>query len=132
MAFNSALASTVHKDLIEKRYSTLNKLNIELPIIIESVPDKTKNFLSLLKKILGDSYYLAIKNKKIRAGKGKLRGRKYKSNSGALLVKSKNESSKLKGVDIKFANQLKISDIYPLGRLTIYTEKAIQELGGKK
>ena len=61
-----------------------------------------------------------------------MRGRKYKSNAGILLIKSKSENITLKGLDIKSVPELKISNLYPLGRLVIYTEKAIEELGGSK
>ena len=134
LALNSALAATANEDYVIQRYSTLNKLSIKLPIILESPQNeiKTKNFIKTLKTILGDLFNLALKNKTIRAGKGKLRGRRYKSNAGLLLIKSKDERIKTKGLDIKSINELSIQDLYPLGRLTIYTEKALEEIGGKK
>ena len=136
IAMHSALASTANEKHIKKRYSTLNKLNIKFPLIIESSQElsstKTKEFISLLKKLLGETFVLALKKKSIRAGKGKFRGRRYKSNAGILLIASKNEKIKMKGIDIKQTNALKISDLYPLGRLSIFTEKALEELGGKK
>ena len=73
-----------------------------------------------------------LKKKRVRAGKGKLRGRKYKSNAGLLFVKGKTEKIKLRGVDIISVGNVSISDLYPLGRLTVYTEKALEELGGRK
>jgi hypothetical protein len=33
---------------------------------------------------------------------------------------------------VKNAGDVSISDLYPLGRLTAYTERAIEELGGEK
>ena len=44
------------------------------------------DFLESLKKILGDMYKVAIQEKSVRAGKGKMRGRKYKQNAGLLFV----------------------------------------------
>ena len=62
----------------------------------------------------------------------KIGGRKYKSNAGLLLVKAKDEKIKMKGIDVKSVHEISISDLYPLGRLTIYTEKALEEFGGNK
>ncbi len=131
LAMNSAFASTAHEKYLLNRYSTLDKLNIKLPIVIESKLEniKTKDFLKMLENILHDAYKLAIKNKEVRAGKGKLRGRKYKSNAGLLLIKSKDEKIKIKGIDIKSSSDLSITDLYPLGRLAMFTEKALHELG---
>lgn len=130
MAMNSALAATIQEKYILSRYSTLNKLNIRFPLVVESKLDnvKTKDFQSLLKTLLQNTFRLALKNKTIRAGKGKMRGRKYKSNAGLLLIKSEKEKIKINGIDIRSTNEILISDIYPLGRLTLYTEKALEEL----
>ena len=131
---NSALASTANEKYITNRYSTLAKLHTSFPIIIESKLDKikSKDFMKLLKHLLKDNYHLALKNKTVRAGKGKMRGRKYKSNAGILLIKSNAENIKIKGIDIRSVPELKISNLYPLGRLVIFTEKALEELGGKR
>ncbi len=134
IAMHSALASTANEKYISNRYSSLAKLHTPFPIIIESKLDKvkSKDFMKLLKHLLKDNYHLALKNKTIRAGKGKMRGRKYKSNAGVLLIKSSSENLKIKGIDIRSIPELKISNLYPLGRLAIFTEKALEELGGKK
>ena len=131
-AMHSAIASTSSESCFKKRYSAISKLSIKIPIIIESAPKKAKDILFLLKAILGENFSIALKKKTIRHGKGKLRGRKYKSNAGLLLVTAKNENIKMKGIDIKRANSLEISDLYPLGRLTIFTQKSLNELGDKK
>ncbi|MCH7568241.1 MAG: 50S ribosomal protein L4 [Nanoarchaeota archaeon] len=134
LAMNSAFAATADDKYILKRYDSINKLNIKVPIVIESGLDeaKTKDILSMLKNILGEFNSIIFKNKKIRAGRGKSRGRKYKSNAGLLLVKGKDEKIKMSRVDIKSINEISILDLYPLGRLTVYTEKALEELGDKK
>jgi large subunit ribosomal protein L4e len=77
-------------------------------------------------------FSLTLKKKVVRAGKGKMRGRKYKSNAGLLLVTGKDEKLAIKGIDVRNKSSLKIADLYPLGRLTLYTKKAIEELGVKK
>ncbi len=134
IALISCLTATTKIEELKKRYKTLEE-DLKLPLIVESKLTgikKTKEFFSAIKKILGEKIYsLAIKKKKIRSGRGKMRGRKYKSNAGALIVIGDNEKLKIKGVDIKPARQVSVIDFAAkngIGRLTIYTEKAIEDL----
>ncbi len=130
LAFSSAFASTAHLELIKQRYSTMEKIS-EAPFVIESLPQKTKSLNGVISKIFSNHESLAFKEKKVRAGKGKSRGRKYKSNAGVLIVVAKDENKTFKGFNIVPVAEVKISDLYPLGRLTLYTQKALLELGGK-
>ena len=135
--FKSALAATTQEKYLKKRYSTLEKVKIKsLPFIIESklISLKTKDLLKSLKNILGNSLYmLALKNKKIRKGIGKMRGRKYKKNAGLLLVIGNKEKLKISAFDVQRVQSLGIMHLTKgnLGRLTAYTEEAIKELGEK-
>jgi len=134
LALHSALASTFDSSFVSKRYSSLS--SPIKSIVIESKLDnmKSKELLNLIKKIF-PNISIILQKKVVRAGKGKLRGRKYKSISGLLLVKGKDENIKTPGIDIVSASELSLMDLYPLGRLAIYTEKAIKELesrGNKK
>jgi large subunit ribosomal protein L4e len=129
IAMHSAIASTVNKELIIKRYSRLNDFKGNIPfVILNAEKIKTKQLIELLKNVLGEKYSVALQEKSVRSGKGKMRNRKYKSSAGLLLVKSKNEKISLKGVDVVNAGELEIADLYPLGRLTLYTEKSLSEL----
>jgi len=136
IALHSAFASTSSLEFLKKRYSSLEniKLNLNLPIVISSeiLKLKTQEFFSFLEKILGQAYSVAIKKKEIRAGKGKLRNRRYKENAGLLLVLGEKEEKKISGIEVKKISELEISDLFPLGRLTIYTENAIKQLGEVK
>ena len=130
IAMNSGFAATAKKEYIENRYASIDNLKLEVPIIIESKLEgkKIKEILNVFKSLFGNYYNLILKKKKVRAGKGKSRGRKYKSNAGLLFVKGKEEKIKIKGINIRGVNEVRISDLYPLGRLAVYTEKAIDEL----
>ncbi len=137
-AMNSVIAATADKSYILKRYSSMDKKELDkisTPIVIESNLNdiKTKEFIALLKNIFSSLFKHVLKSKEIRAGKGKSRNRKYKSNAGLLLVTAKEENKKIKfkGIDIKPFSEVTISDLYPLGRLAIYTEKALEELSEK-
>ncbi|MBX4196589.1 50S ribosomal protein L4 [Candidatus Pacearchaeota archaeon] len=128
LGFQSALAATSQTKYVEKRYSSLHDIKHALPIVVESMPAKSKDVLSVLKKILGSLHELALRQKSVRPGKGKLRGRKYKSSAGLLLVRGNDEKISMKGLDIKSAREVSIADLYPLGRLTIFTHKGMEEL----
>ena len=136
LALNTCFASTAVKDKVLSRYSSLagKKVAMTFPIVIESKLDnvKAKEMLSLLNKIFSEVSSVVFKNKEVRAGRGKTRGRKYKSNAGLLLVKSKDEKIKFPGVEVLSTDEICIEDIYPLGRLTAYTEKALKEMEAKK
>ena len=131
LAMNSAIASTADKNKIVKRYSTLENIN-NSPAVIESLPEKTKQLIESLKKIYTNNFNLILKKKSVRAGKGKSRGRKYKSNAGLLIITGKDEKAKFSGVDIRTTQTLTIKDLYPLGRITLFTQKAIEELNNSK
>ena len=134
IALCSALTATTKLGIVEKKYSSLGKDKIkQLPLVLESKEIKVKGLMKGLKKILGDSLNIAVKTKAIRSGKGKMRGRKYKSNAGLLIVVGKEEKVKTKRFEIVHADKLSIVDLAKggQGRLTLYTEKAINELGEK-
>jgi ribosomal protein L4 len=137
IAIRSALIATIKEEWLKKRYETLKdkKIGIKLPVIIdESVLKlKAKDFFRVLKKIFGEMTEIVMQKKSIRAGKGKRRG-KYKKTAGLLLVIGKNENAKIKGMDVRKVNEIIMRDIFPPGRLAVYTENAIKELknlGGK-
>ncbi|MEK6928033.1 MAG: 50S ribosomal protein L4 [Nanoarchaeota archaeon] len=127
LAMHSALASVFNSELISNRYASLHSNNIQ-SAVIESLPGKTSELISSVKKIFGEAFNLVLKNKVPRAGKGKSRGRKYKSNAGLLLITSEKEKNSFKGMDVKPASAVQISDFYPLGRLTLFTKQSLNEL----
>jgi large subunit ribosomal protein L4e len=130
LAFNSAFAATAQKEFVIDRYETLNQIE-HVPFVIDSLPTKTKDIKELIKKIFGENSKLAFKNKEVRSGKGKSRGRKYKSNAGVLILTGKDENTRLSGFDIKAVDEVSVADLWPLGRLTIYTKKALESFSEK-
>ncbi len=137
IAMKSALSATGNEKLVAKRYATLNDKKLSgLPIVVESkiTSLKTKNLISGLKKVLGDTLFeVSLKQRSVRSGKGKLRGRKYKKNLGLLLVTGNKEKLKTSLIDVKDVKSLNVTDLANggVGRLTIYTEEAISEIGEK-
>ena len=137
LALMSALSATADSKIISKKYERLHGEKIEgLPFVIESKISelKAKEIISSLRKILGEKIFeLSLRKKEVRSGKGKRRGRKYKTNAGLLLVVGEKEVVKTNAFDIQTTRSLSIKDLAKggVGRITLYTEKAIAELGEK-
>jgi large subunit ribosomal protein L4e len=99
---------------------------------------KTKQILEELKKLLGNLYDVSLKEKSVRAGRGKMRGRRYKTTAGMILVLGNDEKLKTKLFEVKRAKELGVVDLANggLGRVAVYTENAVKDLenkyGGKK
>ena len=136
-ALISALSATADKKKVASRYKRIESKDLkQLPIVVESrlVSLKTKEILESMKKILGEKIFVvSLRKKEMRSGKGKSRGRKYKSNAGVLIVIGKNEKMKAGVFSVRSTENLGISDLAAggVGRLTIYTEQAIKDLQNK-
>tara|TARA_Y100000310_G_scaffold270873_1_gene284911 strand:- start:450 stop:1199 length:750 start_codon:yes stop_codon:yes gene_type:complete len=118
LAMNSAFAGT-----LEKGSYVFDAGILEL---------KSKDFFAVLKNVFADDFVKVLKKKSVRAGKGKMRGRKYKSNAGLLFVIGSGEKMKRKGIDVVNVNDLVIRDLAPsgaAGRFACYTEDSIKEIG---
>lgn len=137
IALISAISATANQKQITNRYKTLKGKKLDnLPLVVDSefIKLKTKGLISSLKKILDkDLIKVAIKKKSVRPGKGKMRGRKYKSNAGLLLVTGKKEKLKTNAFEVTNTQSLNVTDLAKggPGRLTMYTDQAIKELGEK-
>lgn len=128
IALNSAFSATFSDSFIKRRYSSLNDSKDKInSAVIESIPEKTKLLIESVKNIFGNSSVL-MKKREVRAGKGKSRGRKYKSSAGLLILTGKDEKVRGSVFDILPVKEVKMRDIYPLGRITLYTKKAIDEI----
>jgi len=134
-AIRSALAATALKEIVEKRGHIFK----EIPIIIDSKIEnisKTKDFENILIKLGLEKELQRIQVRKIRAGKGKARNRKYKTKKGPLIVVSEfckllKSAQNIPGIEVVQVNKLNTELLAPgamPGRLTIYTDKAIEKL----
>ncbi len=137
LALKSALSATADEKLVAKRYERLAGKKISgLPLVVESKIThlKAKDLIQSLRKILGEVLFgVSLKQRSVRSGKGKLRGRKYKKNLGLLLVVGNKEKLKTNLIDVKGVKGLNVTDLANggVGRLTMYTEEAIKEIGEK-
>ena len=82
--------------------------------------------INSLDKILGELKILKEKNS--RSGRGKLRGRKTRTSKGLIIITGNDEKMKTDMVDNVKVKELIVSDLYPSGRIAVYTEKAIKDL----
>ena len=139
LAKNSAIAATAVKEIVAKRGHKFNE-NITLPIVVNDKFEtikKTKDVIDALEKIgIYDDVLRSANGKHIRAGRGKTRGRKYKTPKSILIVTIKDDIQKssrnLSGVDVVKPNQINIEYLAPggdAGRLTIFTKSALKEVG---
>ena len=132
--FKSALAMVANAEMVKKKYARLKDKEIKTPLIIEGkvLELKSKEFLESIKKMLGDASLIAKQEKKIRAGKGTMRNRKYKKSAGLLLVVGKDENKRIKGLDILKAGEVTITDLASNGaRLVLFTENGVKDMEAK-
>jgi large subunit ribosomal protein L4e len=140
MARHSALAATANKEIVAQRGHKFDD-KITLPLIVDDEFDKltkTKDVISALKDLgVYDDLIRAKKGKHIRAGKGKNRGRKYRTPKSLLIITSNPNlvkgSQNLTGIDIAHPKEVNIEHLAPggeSGRLTIITKSALAALGG--
>jgi large subunit ribosomal protein L4e len=148
LALLSAVAATASKSVITSRGHRIEDIP-EIPLIVtDSIEELTKTAeLEAALTNLGvlSDLYRVKDSRKIRAGKGKRRGRKMKQAVGPLIVVAENRgifnaAGNLPGVTIAAVNDLNAEMLAPgthAGRLTLWTNGAIEQLdklygGGKE
>jgi len=139
-AIRSAIAATASTGLVEARG---HKFTRELPVVakndLESLTKTTEVIKFLQAAGLWDDVLRAKLGRNIRAGKGKLRGRKYKGRKSLLIVAGTDAglgkaARNLPGVDFVTVEKLNAELLAPgtrAGRLTIWTESSLEKLAGK-
>lgn len=139
-AIKSALAATTDKTMVSNRGHNFDD-KITLPIIIDDKfgnSKKTKEVIETLEKIgIYDDILRATNGRHIRAGRGKMRGRKYKTPKSILIVSTKEKiyksSRNLTGIDVVEPKNLNIEHLAPggiAGRLTIITKSDLKKIRG--
>lgn len=138
-AIRSALSASVIPEIVKAHGHRFK----ELPTIINSKIEsfsKTKQVKDLMIKLGLEQEIERISVKKIRAGKGKMRARKYNSKTGPLFVVSKScplskSAVNIPGVQVCRVNDLNTELLAPgtnPGRLVIFTEDAIKKIEQEK
>ena len=135
----SAIAMTADKSAVRKRGHKFDD-EIHLPVVIEDTLNevkKIKDAITLFENIgIYDDVLRAKEGKKIRAGRGKMRGRRYKQPRSILVVGTSSSDLRvfksMPGVEVATPDSLSIRKLAPGGvggRLVVYTAAAIKKLG---
>ncbi|MFH1821720.1 MAG: 50S ribosomal protein L4 [Methanobacteriota archaeon] len=139
LAIRSAIAATKDKKLVASRGHVIDKVSV-LPMVITNDIErfnKTRDVRKAMKNLgLDDDLTRASDGVRVRAGVGKMRGRRYKRAVGPLIVIAEDKGIKkgarnLPGVSIVKVNELNAELLAPggvPGRLTVWTSSAIQKL----
>jgi large subunit ribosomal protein L4e len=140
LAVRSALAATTDVELVRDRGHRFDD-GVELPLVVSDDFEelvKTREVVDVLESL---GVYADVErsdeNKKVKAGQGKARGRKYTRPKSILFVTS-DEPSKaarnLAGVTVATAADVSAEDLAPgthAGRLTVFTESAVEEVADR-
>ena len=145
-AFRSALAATTDLNMVKNRGHLVDD-GIALPFVVDDAIEKINDVnddesltgvaTDLIEELgISADIQRAKEGRHIRAGKGKLRGRKYRVPKSALLVLSEFNGTELafrniQGVDVTTAAQLNTELLAPggaPGRLVIFTKNALKKL----
>ena len=149
-ARDSAIAASADAEKVSARGHRFSD-NVRFPIVIggysedgedfdvESLPleKATKKFIAMMESIgVGDDLVRANNGRNIRAGKGKMRGRRRRTPRSILLVVAQRDAlakaaRNVPGVDVAIAKDLCAEDLAPggdAGRLTVWTKSAIEAL----
>ncbi len=139
-AIRSALAATIDYDIVKSRG---HKIPESYPFVLSSEfesLDKTAEFAKAF-KILGlGEEMIRSATKTIRAGKGKLRNRRYKRRVGPVIVVSSNARALVTAKNLAGFTVIKVSDLNAeilapgchFGRAALFTENALAEMAEKK
>jgi large subunit ribosomal protein L4e len=136
-AFQTGILASLNKDVVLKNGL---KVSDNYPFVLDdSIEElaKTKDFKTFLEKVGFEKEIERTSNVKIRAGKGKMRSRRYKVKRGPIVVVSDLEkplfkaARNIKGFDVITPELLMVSDfgmsVNP-GRAVLFTKAALEQL----
>lgn len=136
-AIRSAISATVSKSIVEGRGHIMPEV---YPFAMDAKFEdmgKTKDIISLLEAFGLGKELERVSDRRIRAGRGKSRGRKYRSKTGPLIVIADGKKSIAKaarsipGISVVPVKELNAEVLAPgtvPGRLTLWTKPAIEHM----
>mmetsp|Transcript_3044 Transcript_3044/g.4401 ORF Transcript_3044/g.4401 Transcript_3044/m.4401 type:complete len:380 (-) Transcript_3044:65-1204(-) len=138
-AVASAIAASAVPALVMARGHKIDDVP-EVPLVLDNAVEsvsKTMSAKEILKAVGGlDDVSKAAGSKQIRAGKGKMRNRRYVMRRGPLVIYSKNDGIEhgfrnLPGVEVCCVERLNLLQLAPgghMGRFCIWSKSAIEAL----
>ncbi|HIE13722.1 TPA: 50S ribosomal protein L4, partial [Candidatus Bathyarchaeota archaeon] len=139
LALLSAIAATGKKEVVESRGHITDDIP-DFPLVVTDDFEnlkRTKEVEEALKNLgVWPDIYRVKESVKVRAGKGKMRGRRKKMAVGPLIVVSQDNgimkaARNIPGVDVSTVKDLNVELLAPgthPGRLTIWTKSSIEAL----
>ena len=139
LALLSAIAATAQKEIVAKRGHKVEKA-VQIPLIIDDAIEnltRAKDVEAVFTSLGVDDDLTRVRDSRsVRAGKGKLRGRKMKQAVGPLIVVCDGvnliaAANNIPGVQVTTVLNLNTEMLAPgthPGRLTIWTNGAIEQL----
>ena len=137
-ALRSAIAASMNDDLVRMR-GHLFEGNV--PLVFEDQFETLSKTSDVINALTAAGVFQDVErskiSRKVRAGKGKLRGRRYKQCKSLLIVTAERPlkaANNLAGVDAVTVDELNTEMLAPgthAGRLTVWTESALKRLEGK-
>ncbi|PLW06236.1 hypothetical protein PCANC_27321 [Puccinia coronata f. sp. avenae] len=138
-AIVSAIAATAVPSLVLARGHRIEKI-AEVPLVVadevESI-SKTKEAVAVLKTLKAHADVIKVSNsRKTRAGKGKMRGRRYRQRRGPLVIYNEDKGivrafRNIPGVELVCVHRLNLLQLAPgghIGRFCIWTQGAFAQL----
>jgi large subunit ribosomal protein L4e len=137
-ALMSALAATLEKHLVAQRGHMIANVK-HVPLVFEDdfqKVAKTSEVMKILEHMGLKEELARCAKRKIRAGRGKMRGRRYRLKKGPIVIIGKDEGVRkalenIPGIDVSLVKELDVSSLAPgthPGRLAIFTKSAIIEM----
>jgi large subunit ribosomal protein L4e len=139
LATLSAIAATASKEVVASRGHSIEDVP-GFPLIVTDDLEGLKRVKEVEEALVHLGVFSDVfrvkESRTVRAGKGKMRGRRVKQAVGPLLVVAKNNgimeaARNIPGIDIVDVRNLSVEMLAPgthAGRLTIWTSSAIEEL----
>ncbi|CCJ36602.1 50S ribosomal protein L4P [Methanoculleus bourgensis MS2] len=134
-ALRSAIAASTSPDLVRERGHLFEG---DLPLVLEDRFEEITRTGDVIAALSALGIYADVErakaSRKVRAGRGTMRGRRYKQRKSVLIVTGNEPlraARNLAGVDAVTVNQLNTELLAPgthAGRLTVWTESAIRRL----
>jgi len=141
-ALFSAMSFTFDKNAVSLRGHDISSLKSYPLVLDDSFQEmkKTKDVIDVLNVLGFEKEIARCSEKKIRATKGKMRGRKYKEKRGPLIIVNEDRglgkaSRNIPGVDFRTAGKLDLMSLAPgahPGRLVIWTKSALESFNKEK
>ena len=139
LALRSAVAATASKEIVASRGHKVADVPDFPLVVVDEIQSlkKTKDIEEALIKLgVWPDIFRVKESRKVRAGKGKMRGRKMKQAVGPLLVITKNEgvaeaARNLPGIEVASVENLNAELLAPgthPGRLTVWTSSAFEKV----